>query len=221
MSAKLTLVCIFVVLCFGTLAGCSQPSDGTPDMSPDVLEVQIVPASHVEVNPEVTAEIMPILEAFFWGATPDRRTVIQYTSVGCTNTTGLGGPPPCASDETEGTLIEVFPVGGAEGHFIRLEDIDLTLGFTVDALYAVYQPVPGVDPVEYWPVGEYALLFDHQAYNTSMPITAFVQDGKLVRLDFSAYPIDPAQLLSAIPLDRILIPPEEAKALTEQVKSPR
>lgn len=221
MSAKFTLVPMFVVLCFGMLAGCSQSVDGAPARSPDILEVQIVSAAQLEANQEVAAEVMPILEAFFWGATPDRRSLIRYTSVGCTTANGLGGPPPCAPGEAGGTLIEVFPVGGAEGHYIRPEDIDLTLGFAVDALYAVYQPVPGADPVEYWPVGEYALLFEHQAYNTSMPITAFVQDGKLVRLDFSAYPVDPAQLLSAIPLDRILIPPEQARTLTEQVKSPR
>ena len=221
MSAKLTLVCVFVVLCFGMLAGCSQPADRTPDMSPDIIEVQIVSAANVEVNPEITAEIMPILESFFWGTTPDRRSLIQYTAIGCSTANGLGGPPPCAPGETEGTLIEVFPVGGAEGHYVRPEDIDLTLEFSVDTLYAVYQPVPGIDPVEYWPVGEYALLFDRQVYNKSMPITAFVQDGRLVRLDFSAYPVDPSQLLSAIPLDRILISPEEARALTDQVKIPR
>jgi hypothetical protein len=94
------------------------------------------------------------------------------------------------------------------------------LGFTVDGLYALYRPAPSVDPVEYWPVGEYALLFECQTHNISQPVTVFVQDGKLVRRGFSSHPVDPTQSLSAIALHRILILPEEAKALTEQVKSP-
>jgi hypothetical protein len=146
---------------------------------------------------------------------------VSRKTAGGTTADGLGGPPKCASGQTEGTLVEVFPVGEAEGYFVRPEEIDRTLEFTVDGLYAVYRPIPGRDPVEYWPVGEYALLFERQIYNTSQPVTVFVQDGRLVRLGFSSYPVDPAQALSAIPLDRILIPPEEARALTEQVRTPR
>jgi hypothetical protein len=147
--------------------------------------------------------------------------LIQYITVGCTTADGLGGPPKCTSGQAEGTLVEVFPISEAEGHFARPDEIDRTLEFTVDGLYAVYRPVPGRDPIEYWPVGEYALLFERQIYNTSQPVTVFVQGGKMVRLGFSNYPAEPDQLLSAIPLDRILIPPEEAKVLTEQVKTPR
>jgi hypothetical protein len=221
MSGKHTLVRVSVVLLSITLAGCSQPVDHARDTSAGVLEVHIIPPEQAEVSQEVAAEIMPILEAFFWGAVEDRRSLIQYITVGCTTADGLGGPPKCAPGEAEGTLVEVFPIGEAEGHFVRPEEIDRTLEFTVDGLYAVYRQEPGVDPVEYWPVGEYALLFERQMYNTSQPVTAFVQDGRLVRLDFLPYPVDPAQLLGAIPLDRILIPPEEARALTEQVMRPR
>ena len=209
-----------MALIWVALAGCHQPADGTPGTA-DVLQVQIVPAAQVEANKEVTAEIMPVLEALFWGATEERRALIQYVTVGCTTADGLGGPPKCAPGEAQGTIVEVFPVGGAEGHFVHPEEIDRTLEFTVDGLYAVYEPLPGRDPVTYWPVGDYALLFERQIYNTSQPLTVFVQDGKIVRLGFSSYPVDPAQLLNEIPLDRILITPEEAKALTDQVKTPR
>jgi hypothetical protein len=213
MTGRQTFFYAFIVLLVVTLAGCNQPAD--------VLEVRVVPETQTEANREVTAEIMPVLEALFWGATKDRRALIQYISFGCTTADGLGGPPKCAPGEANGTLVEVFPVGGAEGHFVRPDEIDRALEFSVDGLYAVYRPVPGVDPVEYWPVGEYALLFERQIYNTSQPVTAFVQDGKLLRLGFSSYPVDPAELLGSIPLDRILISPEEARALTEQVKTPR
>ena len=41
-----------------------------------------------------------------------------------------------------------------------------------------------------------------------------------VSLGYSPYPVDPAQLLSEIPQERILIPPEPARALTETVRTP-
>ena len=85
----------------------------------------------------------------------------------------------------------------------------------------MYQPVPGRDPVEYWPVGEYALIFERRMYDSSMPVTVFVQDGKMVRLGFTNGPTPPEQLLSDIPLDRVLMSPEAAKTLTEQVRTPR
>jgi len=204
-----------------TLAGCGQTANHTLDAPADVLEVQIVPANQVEANQKVVAEIMPVLDALFWGSTKERRASIQYITVGCTTADGLGGPPQCALGEAEGSLVEVFPISEAEGHFVRPEEIDRALEFTVDGLYAVYRPVPGRDPIEYWPVGEYALLFERQIYNTSQPVTVFVQDGRMVRLGFTNYPIEPDELLGAVPLDRILIPPEEAKVLTEQVKTPR
>jgi hypothetical protein len=117
--------------------------------------------------------------------------------------------------------VEAFPIADAEGAFVRPEEIDRALEFTVEGLYAVYRPVPGRDPVEYWPVGEYALLFGRQMNHVSLPLTVFVQEGWVVRLGHTPYPVDPAQLLSEIPQERILIPPEPARALTEQLKTPR
>jgi hypothetical protein len=219
MSRKQTFIHVSIVLLLVALAGCSQPAERTPDIPANIPEDRIAPAAQIEADKDVTAEIMPVLEALFRGSIEERRSLVQYVTAGCTTADGLGGPPKCAAGEAEGTLVEVFPVGEAEGYFVRPEEIDRTLEFTVDALYAVYRPAPGRDPVEHWPVGEYALLFERQMNNFSLPVTVLVQDGKLVRLGFSR-PVDLAQALSAISLDRILIPPEEAEALTGQVKSP-
>jgi hypothetical protein len=203
------------------LAGCRQAASHSLDPA-GIVEVRIVPTNQVETNQQVTTDIMPVLEALFWGTIEDRRALVQYISVGCTTADGLGGPPKCLPGEAEGTLVEVFPVGEAEGTFVRPEEIDGTLELlSVEGLYAVYQPVPGVDPVEYWPIGEYALIFERRLYNTSLPVTAFVQEGKMVRLNFTNYPIETEQLLSSIPLDRVLMSPNEARTLTEQVQSPR
>lgn len=221
MINKQILVLVAIVVLLGALVGCRQPADGTRTIQRDVLEVRLVPQGEVEANQEVIDEIMPVLEVLFWGTMEDRLSRVQYLSTACTTADGLGGPPKCPSGQAEGTLVEVFPVGGAEGHFVGPDEMDRVLQFSVEGLYAVYQPLPGRDPIEYWPVGDYALLFERKMLNASLPVTVFVQDGKLVRLGFSMPDVDPAQLLSEISLDRILIPPEEARSLTEQIKRPR
>jgi len=48
------------------------------------------------------------------------------------------------------------------------------------------------------------------------PVTVFVEDGKIVRLGFS-YGVSPDVLLSAIPVENILITPGEAGKIMEQV----
>lgn len=211
-----------VVLMIGlALAGCSQPNTDSPDDPPGILEIEMVPVDQVEASEQVTNEIMPVLEALFWGTIEDRRALVQFLTVGCTTADGLGGPPKCAEGEAEGTLVQVFPILGSEGHFARPDNINGTLEFSPEGLYAVYRPLPGVDSAEYWPDGEYALLFERKILNASLPVTVLVQDGKIVRLVFSSYPVEPAELLSSVPLDQILISPDEAKTLTEKIRTPR
>lgn len=220
MARKQILICMLIIPLFIALSNCRQSTNQITDTPNDIFDVHIVLEDQVDVNEEVITEIMPVLEAFFWGTIEDRRSLVQFLTTACTTADGLGGPPKCAPGEAQGTLVEVFPIAGAEGHFVRPEEIDRTLEFNVDGLYAVYRPTPGVDPEEYWPTGVYVLLFEREMLNASLPITLHIQDGKLVRLGFS-HPVDPAELLNEIPLNQILLTPDEAKELTEQVKSPR
>lgn len=220
MARRQILICMLIMLLFGTLTGCIQSSNHIADTPNDIFDVRIALEDQDQVSQQVITEIMPVLEAFFWGTVEDRRSLVQFLTTGCTTADGLGGPPKCAPGEVQGTLVEVFPIAGVEGHFVRPEEIDRTLEFNVKGLYAVYRPTPGVDAEEYWPTGEYVLLFEREMLNASLPITFYIQDGKLVRLGFS-HPVDPAELLNEIPLDQILLTPDEAKELTEQVTSPR
>jgi hypothetical protein len=45
-----------------------------------------------------------------------------------------GGPPKCPPDQTQGALVEVFPVSESEGHSVGQEGIDRVLEFTVEGL---------------------------------------------------------------------------------------
>ncbi|MCC6904257.1 MAG: hypothetical protein IT326_00340 [Anaerolineae bacterium] len=186
-------------------------------LSPFLLTGCTQPAMPENAEDEIITEITPLVEAFLTGDISDRRELVQFLSTACTAADGLGGPPKCAPGEAEGTLVEVFPVLESEGYFARPSEIDRILDFTVDGLYAVYRPSPGSDPEAYWPTGEYALLFERQSAGISLPITAFAQDGRLVRLAFS-YPAEPAALLDQIPTDQVLLDPVRVRALTEQLR---
>ncbi len=112
--------------------------------------------------------------------------------------------------------MEVFPVGGSEGSFVRPGELEGALEFSVKGLYAVYRPEPGRDPESYWPTGEYALLFDRDLNDIPMPIIALVEDGRLVRLDYR-FGTSPEEILSAIPVDRVLLTPAEVQDLTAEI----
>jgi hypothetical protein len=195
------------------LVGCSIPvgSTGSPA---DVFEIGVVEVNQSDNLESVIEEIKPVLVAMLGYG--DRKGLVQYISTGCTHADGLGGPPKCEPGQAEGTIVEVFPVLGGEGTYATSETIDRTLEFMVKDLYAVYRPEPRPEPVDYSPTGEYALLFDREMNDIPFPITALVQDGKLAMLIFT-FGGDPTQMLSGIPLDQILITPEQANAVAQDV----
>jgi hypothetical protein len=206
MYAPKKIINIFViVLLLSIISACSQ--------SAGVFELQLVPKASVEVQGEAI-EIRPVLAAILGYG--ECISLVQYISTTCTTSDGFGGPPKCAPGEADGTIIEVFPVSEMEGYYVRPEAIADTFAFQVDRLYAVYRPTPGADPQEYWPTGEYALLFERQVNDISQPVTVFVTGGKIVRLGFS-YGVDPGTLLNQVPIERILFTPKEAGDLTEQL----
>lgn len=111
-----------------------------------------------------------------------RRELTRLTVVGCTQADGLGGPPKCQEDEAEGTLLEVLPILGSEGHHTRAEDLDRALSFQVEGLHAVFEFSDDVyDSVDY-PAGEVGLLFLQSG--PPFPLTVHVTNGAIVRLDY-------------------------------------
>ena len=92
-------------------------------------------------------------------------------------------------------------------------------GFLIDVLpknlYAVYRVTPDPNDDKYFPVGEYAMLFERELNDAPVPIILRVTDGKIVRLDYpQVNSVD--EILEDIPPEQILIPPPEAVAWSEQ-----
>lgn len=131
------------------------------------------------------------------------REIIDFTLTGCTTADGLGGPPKCREGETEGTLVEVLPFLGPEGHFIHREDIEEWRGVEVAGLYAVYLVSEEAYTSDEYPSGEYAIVFITK--DKQETVTLQVQEGGIVRIDYHfGYP-------PAINLERdaeeVILPP--------------
>lgn len=119
------------------------------------------------------------------------RPLLHFITVPCTTADGLGGPPKCEEEQTEGTPVEVFPIWGPEGHYVQPHNVDIFLeSLQLGPLYAVYQVADaGTPQAEYEPAGEYGVVFSGAESDT--PVTLLVDERGIVRAVF-AYGETPA-----------------------------
>ncbi|MCI0396848.1 MAG: hypothetical protein L0332_06340 [Chloroflexi bacterium] len=209
MSTKTTRFLALLAFLLLFVAGCAAPDE--------VFEVQVEPVAESTPAATVLDEVQPVLEAILSGSIDGRRALVEYVTTACTTADGLGGPPKCVEVETDGTPVQVFPAGGPETSFVRPAEIDNTLNFTVKGLYAVYETVPAADQPDYWPAGEYALLFERDQNDYPLPIVAIVQDGRLVRLEYYMG-VQAAEVLGRVPVNQVVIQPQEAQELTAEMQ---
>jgi hypothetical protein len=127
---------------------------------------------------------------------------LQFTRTACMDVQGLGGSPECDPNEPRGTIVEVLPMLGSEGHYLRKEQIESWPGLEIARLYAVYEVSDEAYSEENYPAGEYALVFiDGVGRSTTLQI----RTGKIVRIDksFSDLPGIPAR-----DVQKYLVPPQ-------------
>lgn len=204
---------LIVMLILLALISACAPANGT-----DVFEVGIEPVPPTDVNQAVRDELQPILKAMLGGMINEQIAVIQYTRTACATVEGLGGPPPCLGGIPEGTEVEVFPVLGPEGAYIKPEEMETFLTDSIlKSLYAVYRVTPNPNLEPYFPQGEYAMLFERDMNDIPMPVILQVLDGKIVRMDFR-FGISAADLLKEIPVENVLVTPQEAQAWMESIR---
>ncbi len=209
MSARKFIVMLVLL----ALMSACAPATGT-----DVFEVGLEPVSATDDNQAVKEELQPILRAMLGGMLDEQIAVIQYTRIACATVEGLGGPPPCPEGVTEGTEIEVFPTLGSEGSYVAPENMQAFLNNSiVKSLYAVYRVTPNPNLEPYFPEGEYAMLFERNMNDILLPVILQVLDGKVVRMDFRIG-ISAADLLKEIPVENVLVTPQEAQAWTESIR---
>lgn len=176
------------------------------------------PAAETNSNQAVRDELQPILKAVFSGSDEDRLALIQFVNTPCANVEGLGGPPPCPEGVAEGTEMEVFPVLGSEGSLLSLEEVtNMMSDLQVKDLYAVYRETPNPNAEPYYQTGEYAMLFERETSDLQLPMVFQVKDGRIVRVDYHIG-VSPEDILKEIPIEQVVIAPQEAKAWTEALR---
>ena len=156
------------------------PVSGAPTVEPTAatLQLAVYPPGTRTGWPDLDA----IIDAVLAHDAEAQRALTQYTRIGCTHADGLGGLPKCAEGEAEGTLLEVVPFLGSEGHHQRRADYETWAGPDVLGLLAVFRVGPEAYSDEAYPVGEYALVFLDA--NGASDITVQVQGGRIVRFDY-------------------------------------
>jgi hypothetical protein len=159
------------------------PSDQVPTDTPTPY-VPSVSTYPPEARTGIT-EIDRVLGAVLNHDVESRVALVRYTVTNCTTEDGLGGPPKCLEGQENGTSVEVLPVADAEGTFTQRENIEKLMDFSVAGLLAVYHVPSDAHEAEYWPAGDYGLVFLPQDPNLPYLIIVLVKDGQIVRLDFN------------------------------------
>jgi hypothetical protein len=158
-----SILLVFVLTLAWLPAACSP---GTP-----------APAAEAEV-PNLDA----LVSAAATGSSEDLLDLVQLSSLPCTNAEGLGGAPKCQAGEAEGTLVEVLPVLGPEGHHMRRSELSSWTGIDGAKLYAAFRTPQSVYSDEFYPAGEYGVAF-LLPDGSNVVVFQITQDG-IVRLDY-------------------------------------
>lgn len=127
-----------------------------------------------------------LVSAVSSGSTDDLLALVQFSSLPCTRKEGLGGPPKCLADETEGTLVDVLPILGPEGGHIRRSEFSSWPGIGAAQLYAAFRTSEGMYSDEFFPAGEFGVAF-LLPDKASVVVFQVTEDG-IVRLDYPALP---------------------------------
>ncbi len=150
-----------------------------------------------------TPYVDAIIEAGLSGDPQALKALIFLSTLPCTTREGLGGPPKCLESEADGTLVEALPVLGSEGGHIRIDEINSWQGIGAARLYAVYRTGSYTYSDEFYPAGEFAVVFIPE--DSTGALTLQVTPDGIVRFDHSFGPTT-EQLYKEHPSDFILGP---------------
>lgn len=198
---RIILSFLTAVLLAATLPGCIPTAISTP--TPRKVEAAGYPPNTRVGIPIIDA----IIEAMLANDREPLRDLIRYAEVGCTQATGLGGPPKCKADETAGTLVRAFPFLGHEGWAVRRDEINTVLPSGRYILYAVYRnPIETFGADEWWLTAKYGLMFVQESSSSTVALLA--NDSGIVRMVEAE---SPERLLQVVSGDFILLPVAKPK----------
>jgi hypothetical protein len=153
-------------------------SNFTPTPSPSI-DIEYPPDMRTGID-----EIDAVIDVILSEDINARLDIVRLTTAACTMETGLGGPPKCKGEEDDGTPIDIFPISYGEGIFIRPGSLREVFSFSIRGLFAVYKLPEEEFKAQYWPAGDYGIVFTSEDDGNPHIITVLVEDGRIVRLGF-------------------------------------
>lgn len=136
------LIAVFLISACLPLSTPTQAA--APESQPTSTQNYHPPETRVGIG-----EVDKVINAVASGDPQLLRSLVKFTTAKCTLLDGLGGPPKCRAGEAEGAPVEVLPFLGAEGSFIRKDEIENWQGIEVSGLYAIYRVSAAVTYEEY------------------------------------------------------------------------
>ena len=146
------------------------------------------PLASVPSGEDTVPHLDDLVSAVSSGSTEDLLALVQFSSLPCTRKEGMGGPPKCLSNETEGTLVDVLPILGPEGHHMRRSEFSSWPGIGGGHLYAAFRTSESTYSDEFFPAGEFGVAF--RLSDKASVVVFQVTDDGIVRLDYPALPIE-------------------------------
>ncbi|HAY84427.1 MAG TPA: hypothetical protein DCY42_05745 [Chloroflexi bacterium] len=156
-----------------------SPSDSNtlPTLTP-YLDIEYPPETRTGVD-----EIDIVIDAFLKGDEAARLDLVRYANSACVSGCVLCDPPNCIGEEADGTLVDVFPLYNEGKQYFRPRDIQGIFGFAVRGLLAVYKVPEETFRLDYWPAGEYGVVFTSEEGGAPHIIIVLIEDGEIVRMD--------------------------------------
>ena len=141
-----------------------------------------------DVNLTGIAQVDAVLSAVEAGDSPQIRKLLQFSRIACTTELGDGGPPKCASGESDGTAVEVFLVRGCSVDWRRESTVASALSDLAaisPKRYAVFVP-----PADYLlKQNDYIVVFEgpdpRTGGSSKRGIAVAVKSGKIEALWFA------------------------------------
>jgi len=164
------------------IASCAPAPAATEQIVPPTSESSTRQGFHPLDTQTGLEEIDNILKTVAGGDAQMLQSLVGFTTAECTNREGLGGPPKCRKGEAEGTKVDVLPSLGPEGSFMRSDEMENWTGIEVSGLYAIYRVSPAVTYEQYYPAGEYAIVYVGEENQPAISLR--VDNGMIVRVDY-------------------------------------
>lgn len=150
------------------------------------------------------SQVDQVIENFLVRKYQFRRDLIRMANVACTTVEAEVGPPSCPEGVADGTKIQVFPY---EEHrmaeYVAPDALDKFLEFPLGGLYAVYRTPSDGFKADWYPVGEYSVVFVTQDGEQGVEMSVD-SAGKVVRIAF--WPMTPVEFLHDTDFDYLLPP---------------